>query len=134
MSELVTDEVVETAARARWDHSRSGDLTEWEMRHPAFREHDTETMRAALEAAAPLIAAKAWEEGYQACRNRPRVDGYLINRANPYQTRADRADDIVQPMSDPLNETDRRPRHFAETSTTRDVDLTAPTEPREDHR
>lgn len=45
--------------------------------------------RAALEAVAPLIAAKAWEEGYQACRNRPRVDGYLINRANPYQTRAD---------------------------------------------
>ena len=42
-----------------------------------------------IEAVAPLIAAKAWEEGYQACRNRPRVDGYLINRANPYQTRAD---------------------------------------------
>ena len=34
-------------------------------------------LRAALEAVAPAIAAKAWEEGYQACRNRPRVDGYL---------------------------------------------------------
>ena len=36
-----------------------------------------------------VIAAQAWEEGYAACRNRPRVDGYFINRTNPYQTRAD---------------------------------------------
>ena len=43
---------------------------------------------ARADARAALIAAKAWDEGYQACRNRPRVDGYLINRSNPYQTRA----------------------------------------------
>ena len=58
----------------------------WAARRKAARGQ----ARAALEAAAPLIAAKAWNEGYQACRNRPRVDGYLINRSNPYgQIKAD---------------------------------------------
>ena len=86
MSDLVTDAMVETASEALHEEScpRSlrgavEDCCDW-----------TPWARVALEAAAPLIAAKAWEEGYQACRNRPRVDGYLINRANPYQTRADR--------------------------------------------
>ena len=55
-----------------------------------FEEEDFEEEDVDWKAAAPAIAAKAWEEGYAACRNRPRVDGYLINRANPYQTRADR--------------------------------------------
>lgn len=63
MSDLITDAMVEAAAKTRWDYAR-GDLTEWEMRYPAFRESDTEAMRAALEAIAPLIAAKAWDEGY----------------------------------------------------------------------
>ena len=66
MSELITDAMVEAAAKARWDHGRedAGDMTEWDMRHPAFREFDTDAMRAAIEAAAPAIAAKAWDEGY----------------------------------------------------------------------
>jgi len=61
MSELITDAMAETAAKARWDYKRveSGDTTEWEMRHPAFRAFDFDSMRAALEAVAPTLTAKA---------------------------------------------------------------------------
>ena len=82
MSELITDAMVEAAAEAMaddWNPERDPVLS------AMFRDYAV----SALEAAAPIIAAKAWEEGYAACRNRPRVDGYLINRTNPYQTRAD---------------------------------------------
>lgn len=33
--------------------------------------------------------ADAWDEGYSACRTRPRIDGYLINRTNPYRGASD---------------------------------------------
>ena len=58
---LYDDATVEAAAIARWDHGRedAGDMTEWDMRHPAFREGDMESMEAALAVAAPLIAARA---------------------------------------------------------------------------
>ena len=82
MSDLITDEMVGKAAKAMaedWNPERDPVVTFWLRRYAL----------SALKAVAPLIAAKAWEEGYQACRNRPRVDGYLINRANPYQTRTD---------------------------------------------
>ena len=71
MTDLITDAMVESAAKTRWDYSRedAGDMTEWEMRHPAFREHDTEAMRAALEAAAPLIAALALRVAADEVRN-----------------------------------------------------------------
>ena len=84
MSALITNEMVEVAAReARaWGVvSKNGEWTNEETQQHCARD--------ILEAAAPLIAAKAWEEGYAACRNRPRVDGYFINRTNPHQTRAD---------------------------------------------
>ena len=68
-------------ARAWGVVSKNGEWTNEETQQQCARD--------ILEAVAPAIAAKAWEEGYQACRNRPRVDGYLINRTNPYQTRAD---------------------------------------------
>ena len=87
MRNLITDEMVETAADAQWRY-------EWPRREFRRDPDDLQdfyrnSARAALESVAPLIAATAWEAGYQACRNRPRVDGYFINRANPYQTRAD---------------------------------------------
>ena len=88
MSELVTDAMVETAAKA--DHATYDAEADWDRIDDLTRDVWRDGARAALESAAPAIAAKAWEEGYAACRNRPRVDGYLINRANPYQTRADR--------------------------------------------
>ena len=100
MSDYLTDEVVERAAQiidsdAFLDPElftlEYGGYPSWSSESQSARKRRARSQaRAALEAVAPLIAAKAWEEGYQACRNRPRVDGYLINRANPYQTRADR--------------------------------------------
>ena len=83
MNPLITDEMVEAAAKARWDYERveSGDTTEWEMRHPAFRAFDFDSMRAALEVVAPLIAAKAWDEGYAEGGR-----GRMWDSTNPYCT------------------------------------------------
>ena len=64
MTPPITDEMVEAAAQARWDYGRAetGDTTEWEMRHPAFRAFDFDSMRAALEVVASPIAAQAlWD-------------------------------------------------------------------------
>ena len=97
MNPLITDELVEAAAKALFA-TEEPDRNAWRWDKPnpqdpagplAWHGYWLNAARAALEAAAPIIAAQAWEEGYQACRNRPRVDGYLINRANPYQARAD---------------------------------------------
>lgn len=56
MSDLITDEAVEKAARA---------LRQQLTPHRAYGPGDFEdAARAALEAVAPLIAAKAWDEGY----------------------------------------------------------------------
>lgn len=90
MSDLITDAMVEAATVASINVSLApyGEAITTTYHLQSGVEALAE-MRAALEAVAPLIAAKAWEEGYQTCRNRPRVDGYLINRANPYQIRAD---------------------------------------------
>lgn len=61
---IPTDAMAEAAAKARWDYDRaeSGDTTEWDMRYPSFREFDIDAMRAALEAAAPLIVAHAFRD------------------------------------------------------------------------
>ena len=92
MNEIVylTDEMIEQAAEVLW--RRMSDVLE----HRVFafadapkRLHYLVHAKHVLAATAPLIAAQAWEEGYAACRNRPRVDGYFINRTNPHQTRAD---------------------------------------------
>ena len=62
MSDYVTDEMVETAARAMWE--RIDREESWsEIYHASAYRRDA---RAALEAAAPQIAAAAWDEGYAA--------------------------------------------------------------------
>ena len=84
MSGLITDAMVARGAleaRAWGVVSKHGEWTNEETQQQCARD--------ILEAVAPLIAAAAWEEGYQACRTRPRIDGYLINRSNPHQTHAD---------------------------------------------
>lgn len=110
MAELVTDEVVKTAAKSRWDYERaeSGDTTEWEMRHPAFREFDVNSMRAALEAVAPAIAAAAWDEGYAEGSR-----GRMWDSTNPYCADATepREEHRALVAADPLDESDHRPRH-----------------------
>ena len=59
-----------------WGHPviESGEPTEWEMRDPAFRAYDVEYMRAALEAVAPLIAAKALRDAAEAREDRRRQE------------------------------------------------------------
>ena len=81
MSELVTDAMVEAAAKElyeQWvsrDNLRVSFAPVW-GRLGSFRKSEwLQDARIALEAAAPAIAAKAREGGYQACRNRPRADG-----------------------------------------------------------
>ena len=60
----VTDEMVETAARAMWE--RIDREESWsEIYHASAYRRDA---RAALEAVAPAIAAAAWDEGYAAAQ------------------------------------------------------------------
>ena len=58
MSDLITDEMVETAARAAYN-SRSGGYNLWAHATRCEEEQYLEDARAALEAAAPQIAATA---------------------------------------------------------------------------
>ena len=59
MSELVTDEMVETAAATSWAHDHS---MPWDMAPSDVRDYYLDDARDALEAVAPLIAAKAlWD-------------------------------------------------------------------------
>ena len=61
MRELITDEMVETAARAAYN-SRSGGYNLWAHATRCEEEMYLEDARAALDAAAPLIAATARAE------------------------------------------------------------------------
>ena len=82
----ITDDI----ARAGRDAITGQHIGEYDYLVAITLDEAEELARYIIEAVAPLIAAKAWDEGYQACRNRPSIDGYRINRVNPYQTRADR--------------------------------------------
>lgn len=68
MSDLTTDAMVDAAAEAAytmaaWD-AQNFTGTNWTELDPAHRTPWLREAEAALEAAAPLIAAKAWDEGY----------------------------------------------------------------------
>ena len=76
---LITDEMVETSADAQWRY-------EWPRREfrcepDDLRDFYCNSARAALEAVAPLIAAKAWEEGYTEGSR-----GRMWDSTNPYCT------------------------------------------------
>ena len=58
MDDFVTDEMVETAARAEWNVVW-GDVIDWDEADPKSREMFSRGIRPALEAVAPLIAAAA---------------------------------------------------------------------------
>ena len=58
MSDYVTDEMVETAARAEW-HVVWGDVIDWDEADPKSREMFSRGIRPALEAVVPVIAAAA---------------------------------------------------------------------------
>lgn len=70
---VISDEAVEAAHRAwRVQAATEGTIFEYNL-------------RAALEAAAPFIAAQAWDEGYQGC-----YDRYMYEPVptNPYRSQA----------------------------------------------
>ena len=60
MSELVTDAMVEAAARAEWTHEWP--IRPWEQVPDDLADHYRDCSRHALEAVAPLIAAKALQD------------------------------------------------------------------------
>ena len=57
MRELITDEMVETAARAYHEAAPEAVAGSWDVSTPLIHERGRGRARAALEAAAPLIAA-----------------------------------------------------------------------------
>ena len=79
MSDLVTDAMVEAAARAEWTHE--GHSRPWEKVPDDLADHYRDCSRVALETTAPLIAAKAWEEGYAEGGR-----GRMWDSTNPYRS------------------------------------------------
>ena len=59
MSDLITDEMVEAVARAEWTRTHEWPSRSWEKVPDDLADHYRECSRHALEAVAPLIAAKA---------------------------------------------------------------------------
>ena len=59
MRDLVTDEIVEAAARAYHEAATEAVAGSWDVSTPRIRERGLVSARAALEAVAPLIAAAA---------------------------------------------------------------------------
>ena len=77
MSDLVTDEMVEAAARAAYNSGSSGyDL--WAHLTSYEEEMYLKEARAALEAAAPQIAAAALDEAAAEWREIQRTDDHLL--------------------------------------------------------
>ena len=88
MSELITDAMVEAALEASYDPPKEPGHTF--LNRDSYRSLWSPHMRAALEAAAPLIAAKAWEEGYDTGTTHGIAyqagnDEALLRPANPYR-------------------------------------------------
>ena len=75
MSDLITDEMVEIAARAMWDHDWP-----WESLPDNLADYYRSSTRATLESVTPLIAAKAWDEGYTEGSR-----GRMWESTNPYR-------------------------------------------------
>ena len=73
MRELITDAMVETAARAEWGVVW-GDVVDWDAADPNARHMFSRGIRPALEAVAPLIAAAALQSVRDALANHPRCE------------------------------------------------------------
>lgn len=88
---VITDETLEAAARRLVSdefvlchrHSAASDDDTGHLLCPICLNCAKVVARAALEAAAPLIAAQAWEEGYAEGSR-----GRMWDSLNPYQARA----------------------------------------------
>lgn len=95
MSELITDEMVEAAAREWWQHSKAendkffGPLgvdpdPGWDEISEADREHVREDItRPHLEAVARLIAARAWSRGFNEAHTQHFQEDVRLSRRTP---------------------------------------------------
>ena len=84
MSGLITDAMVEAAARAEWTHEWP--IRPWEKAPDGLADHYRGCSRHALEAAAPLIAAKALRDAANEYNpgviDRSYLERYLQNLAD----------------------------------------------------
>ena len=88
---LITDAMVEAAARAEWTHEWP--IRPWEKAPDDLADHYRGCSRAALEAAAPLIAAQVLGDAADAWRAIQRTDDHLLRqwldaRANSYRSQS----------------------------------------------
>ena len=74
MSDLVTDEIVEAAARAYHEAASEAVVGSWDVSTPRIRERGLARARAALETAVPLIVATALQPIRDALANHPRCE------------------------------------------------------------
>ena len=89
MGECVTDAMVETAAQIMWD-TETGPGN-WDELPEDGRDLECQAMRAALEAAAPLIAAKALRDAADAAARTSGGYGWVGDSVRDWlRTRADR--------------------------------------------
>ena len=79
MNPLITDEMVEAAARAEWAHEWP--TRPWEKVPDDLANHYRDCSRLALEAVIPQIAAAVWDEGYAEGGR-----GRMWDSTNPYCT------------------------------------------------
>ena len=77
MSDLVTDEMVETAARTYHEAAPEAVAGSWDVSTPRIRERGLARARAALNAAAPMIAEVALQPVRDALANHPRCEEHL---------------------------------------------------------
>lgn len=99
MSDLITDAMVEAAARTEWTHERH--IRPWEKAPDDLAGHCRGCSRAALEAAAPAIAAKALRDAADELRRLDdgRTGGYYEAGRGIIQRLAARADRIERAES-----------------------------------
>ena len=60
---MITDEAVETGAKALWDVDRESGQREYDDCLPGTKRHLRREARAVLEAATPILMAQAWAAG-----------------------------------------------------------------------
>lgn len=84
---MISDEAVEAAAKALWQTDQHDDA--WVNEYTEYMDYLRAEATKALEAAAPYIAARAWEEGektgYSNCLA---VEHGLEQATNPYRSQA----------------------------------------------
>jgi len=89
---MVSDEAVEAAARAHQAERAKLGYSNWDELNDMGKEWRLDHMRHALTAAAPFIAAQAWDEGFTSCAHEHMTQDkdptHPITRTNPHGGKA----------------------------------------------